>query len=100
MATADYQLREALKLLARNESVDRADFSMKRLGDKTIAMLLHEGLATESRSLIGRTLYSITDAGRARLTEPTPPKLPQRKLLSTLPPRLPSLDPMDRFRKK
>ena len=100
MATMEHQVRAALDLLARYESVDRAEFSIKRIGDRTIATLLDHGLASEMTSLGGRVRYVITEEGRVRSAEPAPPKPPKRKPLTSLPPRLKTLDPMDRFKKK
>ncbi|RYH00282.1 MAG: hypothetical protein EON58_00630 [Alphaproteobacteria bacterium] len=63
----DYQVREALKVLARYEHVSKADFVLRNVGRTTIALLLDSGLATISRSRNGGILYTITAAGKARL---------------------------------
>jgi hypothetical protein len=100
MATLDFQISTALKLLSGYETVDRGDLSMKRIGDKTIQTLIENGWAEESRSFSGRALYAITEAGRKKLREPVLPKPQKGAPLKTLPPRLATINPMDRFRKK
>jgi DNA-binding PadR family transcriptional regulator len=100
MATIEFQIKTSLQLLNSYETVDRGELSMKRVGEKTIQTLLDNGWAEESQSLSGKTLYSITELGREKLREPAPPKPPKRKPLTSLPPRIKTLDPMDRFRKK
>jgi hypothetical protein len=100
MATIEFQIRAALKLLTRYETVDMADFSKDGIGAKTIAVLMEGGFASQSSSLTGRPLYSITEKGKQQAERPAPPPPTKRKPLKTLQPRLKALDPMDRFKRR
>ena len=100
MATMDHQIRTALKVLTSNQTVDRGEFSMKRIGERTIDALLADGLMSESSSLSGRRLFTVTERGREMAKQPAPPKPPKRKPLRTIKPGLKTFDEMARFRKK
>ena len=93
MATLDHQIRKALAVLNRQETTDRADFSIAGIGMKTIDHLIDSGWATTSPSLANRPLFSITDAGRERLLLPELPKPTPRRRLTTLEPRLKPFEP-------
>ena len=73
MATMDFQIRKTLKLMALYDTVDRGELSLKSVGDKTISTLLENGWATLSHSTSGIARYSITDSGRKKAAEPSPP---------------------------
>ncbi len=92
MAKMEHQIRQALQLLAENETINRAEFSEAKIGDKTITTLLEERWAILGSSPSGIALYSITDAGRARAKEPRQAPAPKRKPLKMLKPAMPILD--------
>ncbi|WP_162759440.1 hypothetical protein [Rhizobiales bacterium] len=63
----DYQVQEALKILARYKHVSKGDFILRRVGATAIASLVETGLATVDRGLNGGIVYTLTAAGKARL---------------------------------
>lgn len=93
MATMDFQIRTALKLMDQYDTVDRGELSLKGVGEKTISVLLESGWATLSHSMSGIKRYSITPSGREKAKEPPPPKPPKRKPLKMIEPRLKTLSP-------
>ncbi|MCL8385864.1 hypothetical protein [Xanthobacter aminoxidans] len=93
--------RDALRHLSYGGAEGEPVANLFGAGEKTRQTLLDEGWAEElPPRLSGTKLMRITALGREALDSPEPEKEPSRRKLSTLPPRLKTINPADILKRK